>query len=62
MTPAGEKIHKWSYGGSEGTLFVKKLRAKNFGTEEIATILDIIDSTCKFCWDSDDGCQCWNDE
>ena len=22
----------------------------------------VVDETCRYCWNADKGCQCWNDE
>lgn len=49
-----------TYG--RNSLFVVRLRAQGLSDEHVAGVLLVVDSTCNECWDSDDGCQCWNDE
>lgn len=44
------------------SLFVEKLYEAGFSSPEIKLILDAIDSTCNYCWDSEDICYCMNDE
>lgn len=45
----------------EPNLFLRRLRER-FTDEQIETFLEILDTTCPFCWDEDDGCACANDD
>ena len=65
------KIQEWNeaYGFSywekvpyEDILFIKKLKEAKFEDNQIEDILNILESTCRHCWDNEHGCQCWNDE
>ena len=60
-----ERILKFNnehgYGRDKDLLFIKKLRYKLTG-EQIAFVLDVIETTCKHCYDSDEYCSCWNDQ
>lgn len=62
-TTAADKIKEWSkdLSGSDEVLFVKRLR-DFLSDHEIVLVLNVLDGICKECWDSDSGCQCWNDE
>lgn len=60
------KIKEWNNdnGHSDGSdiLLISKLRSSGLESESIEAVLDAIESTCTQCWDSEVGCQCWNDE
>ena len=43
-------------------LFIKKLKDYGISEMHIADVIQTINDTCHHCWDSESGCQCWNDE
>ena len=43
-------------------LFISRLQRAGFNGAQIEAVLQIVENTCTHCWDSDSGCQCWNDE
>jgi hypothetical protein len=43
-------------------LLVTRLRSVLSSPEQVADVLEIISSTCQHCYDSESGCQCWNDD
>jgi hypothetical protein len=53
-------IEKFCLGDSSN-LFVQKLRDGGLSDEHIAVVINAIKDTCNDCWDSEKGCQCWND-
>lgn len=59
-----DKINQWigehCYGAE--SLFIKSLVSKGFSLSQIVLIIESIDDTCNYCWDSPTGCNCWNDE
>ena len=57
-------IKEWcdDCGHYQEPLLVKKLRENGFDDDQILKILDVYDTTCQHCHDSDSDCQCWNDE
>ena len=63
---AAQKIiddFKGIYGdGKKDVLFVKQLALAGFVTEEIATVLQLVQATCTYCFDDKHNCHCWNDE
>jgi len=46
---------------SDHPLLIDRLEKQGFSQREIATIIDIIDGLCPYCWDGENGCQCWNE-
>ena len=56
--------NKWpdEFGGP--VLFVRKLRSSDppMTDNQIAVVLEALETTCHSCWNADTGCQCWNDE
>ena len=61
---ADERIAKFCQEKSytDENLFVHKLRINGLSDEQIAIVLDAIQSTCNVCWNSGTNCRCWNDE
>ncbi len=61
---ANEKVKEFCQRKSftDENLFVRKLRLGGLYDEQIVVVIDALDSTCKECFDSERGCQCWNDE
>jgi hypothetical protein len=47
--------------GWSDVLFIRRLQAR-LSHEQVVMVLSTIDHICKYCWDDDAGCQCWNDE
>lgn len=47
---------------SEENALVVKLRADGFTDAQIEKILMSVMTTCKYCWEGDENCQCTNDE
>lgn len=43
------------------TQLVAELKNQKFNIVQIAQILDIIENTCKQCWDAPLPCRCWDD-
>jgi DNA-binding transcriptional MerR regulator len=46
----------------EDCLLVKELKALGFNIAQIAAILQLIDNTCKHCWNSNSDCNCTRDD
>ena len=57
-----EKFCSGAWHSSHENLFVSKLRAGGLSDEQIAVVIEAMETTCNDCWDSESGCQCWNDE
>lgn len=43
-------------------LFVERLRGIGLADDQLALVLDAVETTCHHCWDADTSCPCWNDE
>lgn len=43
-------------------LFIQKLRIGGLSDSMIVSVINALETTCHHCWDSEKGCQCWNDE
>ena len=50
------------YEEYKNTLFSERLRDYGFNENQIKIIWYVYSITCRYCFDADDGCQCWNDE
>ena len=53
--------HHYGDMGSD-CLFVKILRDGGLDNEQIAIVINAVDSTCRECWNQESGCQCNNDD
>lgn len=63
MEKYSTKIAQWNEEAwRKEKLFISKLREAELSDFQIEKVLEAIESTCNRCWDSDKGCQCWNDE
>lgn len=40
----------------------EKLLEKGYDYITIFDVIEVIDTSCKNCWDDEAGCACWNDE
>ncbi len=47
-----------------GTLFTRRLSQPPYSltTSEIRKVIEVVETTCNECWDSDSDCNCCNDE
>ena len=50
------------FGFKRDPMLVSRLRKANFRPDQILEIMRIVLDTCHHCFDSERGCQCWNDE
>jgi hypothetical protein len=50
-----------NWGDSPNILFIQRLR-EIFSDDQIALFLKNLDRVCRYCYDADSGCQCWNEE
>jgi hypothetical protein len=53
-------VNKWPDGYGP-VLFVKKLK-EVLSDAQIAAVLQAIDSTCNYCWNSGKNCYCMRDD
>ncbi len=44
------------------SLFTRKLIDAELTEKQVEAVLEAIEDVCNYCWDSLDGCHCWNDE
>lgn len=47
---------------SNTSYFRAKLADCGLNNEQINKVMAAIDTTCHYCWQAEDTCQCWNDE
>lgn len=47
---------------SSDVLFVAKLKDKGLSVVDIAAVIEVLESICTECFDSETPCHCWNDE
>ena len=54
--------YQYSYSPTQDVLLVAKLRAAGLNEDQLAAALEAIESTCKYCWNSEAGCYCTYDD
>lgn len=47
---------------SSDVLFVAKLKDKGLSVIDIASVIEVLESVCRECFDREAPCHCWNDE
>jgi hypothetical protein len=50
---------EWS--GQNTNTFVASLFENGLSKHDIAIVVDILDKTCRWCFDAPAGCRCWDD-
>lgn len=58
------EIESWNlqHGDRKQSVFTIKLEKAGLNPAQICAVLDAVDTTCRYCWDSDYPCYCMNDE
>lgn len=50
------------YGYGEDVLLIKKFRDIGLTDEQITLIIQVYETVCSHCFNSEKPCYCWNDE
>ena len=50
------------YGVSDKGLLYQRLAKTGITDEQLLHVFMVVMETCKYCYDGDRGCHCWNDE
>lgn len=60
-SPMYTGVTEHKFASLEDNLYIQRLR-QHFTDIQIRLIIHISSSTCRYCHDADNSCQCWNDE